>query len=319
MTGGHEMRTAMVLAAGRGRRLAPLSEVLPKPALPLLGRRLVGWAMAQAAAAGAESVVVNAWHLAERLEEAVAEEAHRVPRVALSREPQLMGGAGGLALARDRGLLDGAGPLLVLNGDVVFRLDLEPVLARHRESDDLVTLALLPHLDPTAWSRVLLDASGRVERICEPGAPATGEVPLLYTGVMVMSREALATLPSAPGEIGDLLWAPAKAVGRFGGVVVSGYWREVGTPEAYRAETVRQLGDQSWCHPEATVAPAATLDRCMVGRSARIEPGAQVAESVVVEGAVVGTGARVIGSILMGRVEAGPGEHLTGVVRAAAG
>lgn len=299
--------------------MAPLSTVLPKPALPLLGRRLVGWAMAQAAAAGAESVVVNAWHLVQRLEEAVAEEAHRVHRVAVSREPELMGGAGGLALARERGLLDGDGPLLVLNGDGVFRLDLDPVFSRHRESDDLVTLALLPHLDPTEWSRVLLDESGRVEHVYEPGAPAPGEVPLLYTGVMLVSREAVATLPAEPGEIGDLLWAPARAAGRLGGVIVSGYWREVGTPEAYRAETVRQLGDESWIHPQAVVAPEATLVRSMAGRGAHIAVGARVIESVVAEGATVGAGAQVTGSVLMGRVDAPPSEHLIGAVRAAPG
>jgi mannose-1-phosphate guanylyltransferase len=310
---------AMVLAAGRGRRMAPLSNVLPKPALPLLGRRLVGWAMEQAAVAGADTVVINAWHLAARLEEAVAEEAHRVRRVSVSREPELMGGVGGLALARDCALLDGDGPLLVLNGDVVFRLDLDPVLARHRNSDDLVTLALLPHLDPTAWSRVLLDGTGRVERIIEPGKPAAGEVPLLYTGAMVVSREALVALPAGPGEIADLLWAPALGAGRLGGAVVSGYWREVGTPEAYRAEAVRQLGEGSWRHPEATVSPAAKLVRSVAGRGAHIEEGARVIDSIVAEGAVVGAEASVIGSVLMGRVEAAPREYLAGAVRAAAG
>jgi NDP-sugar pyrophosphorylase family protein len=76
--------------------------------------------------------------------------------VAVSREETLMGTAGGLALARERGLLGADGPVLLSNGDCRLDLDLEPLVARHRAAGDLVTLALRPHPDPRRWSRVVV-------------------------------------------------------------------------------------------------------------------------------------------------------------------
>jgi mannose-1-phosphate guanylyltransferase len=300
----------MVLAAGRGERMRPLSDVLPKPALPLPDGPLVGWAARLARDAGAGRVVVNTWHLAERLEATLLQLELGGVDVVQSPEEHLMGGAGGLALARDRGLLQGEKPVLVVNGDCVSQLDLTSLVNHHVASEELVTLALLPHLDPTRWSRVILDRQSRVERIAAPGVPDRGEVPLLYPGVMLVSAEALAALPSAEGEVDRELWQPALAAGRLGGVVVSGHWREVGTPSAYLEAVLLCLEGRSYLHPEAWVADGASLIRAMIGRGVRVEDGAEVEDSVVAEGAVVGRGARVQRSVLLGRVEVAPGAEV---------
>ena len=142
----------MVLAAGRGERMRPLSDVLPKPALPLIDRPVVASAIRLAAARDAR-VTVNIWHLADLMERALGE-IDAATRVTVSRESELMGTAGGIALARDRGLLGDAGPVLIVNGDSLLNLDLEPLYRRMASTDDLVSLALLPHLDPLRWSRL---------------------------------------------------------------------------------------------------------------------------------------------------------------------
>ena len=150
-------RTAMVLAAGRGERMQPLTTALPKPALPLPGGPVVASAIRLAAEAGATRIVVNVYHLAERMAAAVASIGIEGIEIDLSYEQELMGTAGGLALARDRGLLGDEGAVLVINGDGVLGLELQNLAERHRSGNDLVTLALLPHLDPARWSRVTLD------------------------------------------------------------------------------------------------------------------------------------------------------------------
>ncbi len=288
----------MVLAAGRGRRLRPISDLVPKPALRLLDRRLVGWALAQAAEAGADRVVANIWHLPSLMVEALAEEAHRVPELVTSPEQVLMGGAGGIALARERGLLDGDGPLLVLNGDGVFHFDLAPVFARHSAAGDLVTMGLLPHLDPERWARVHLDSHGAVAEIVAPGPPAAGEVPFLYPGVMLVDRELVDALAAEPGEVAERVWAPARAAGRFGGAVIAGHWREVGTPRDYLAAMLAVI-------------------RSMVGPGADVDEGALLARSIVTGGARVGRGARILGSVVLGAVEVPPGETVNHEVRVA--
>ena len=312
-----EVRVAMVLAAGRGRRMRPLSDVLPKPALPVLDRPVVRWALEQAAAAGVGRVVVNTWHLAPLMESAVEEGVPPGLDVSFSREPELMGGAGGLALARDRGLLGREGPVLVINGDGLVDLDLGPLLERHRSAGDLVTLALLPHPEPTRWSRVLLDGRGAVERILPPGHPGRGETPRLYPGVMLVARRALEALPSGPGETGELLWSPALERGRLGGAEVAGRWAEVGTPGDYLRVVLEALPARGWIHPSAVVEPGAVVERSMVGPGVRLETGARLVRSVAGHGAVVRRGATVVESVLLGAVEAGPGELLEGETRAA--
>ena len=174
--------TTMVLAAGRGQRMRPLSDVVPKPALPLPGGPLMGWSIRLVCGLGPSRVVVNSWHLPDRVERVAAAIVATADGVelAVSRENDLMGTAGGLALARDRGLLGNDGPVVVANGDVVQALDLMPVLERHSSGVDDVTLALLPHLDPLRWSRVELDPSGRVTALRPRGTPAATEVPLRF-------------------------------------------------------------------------------------------------------------------------------------------
>ncbi len=307
----------MVFAAGRGERMRPLSDVMPKPALDLPDGPVISSPLRLAVETGCGRVVVNAWHLADRMEDAVRG-AGQPPGVAVrfSHESKLMGTAGGLALARDRGLLDGDGPVLVINGDGLLNLSLQPLLERHAAAGDLVTLGLLPHLDPAKWSRVLLDGDGLVSDILAPGRPAISEAPFLYPGVMLVSRSALDSLAATPHGVGRGLWAPARESRRLGGVVLTGHWREVGTPADYLEAALRQLGDGSRIHPSARVHPGASLGAAFVGPGARIEADAVIGDAVVGTGAVVKRGARVIRSVLLGAVEAIAGESVVDEFRA---
>ena len=306
----------MVFAAGRGERMQPLSSVLPKPALPLPDGPVIASALRLAAATGVGRVAVNVCHLAERMAEAVAEVAIDEVETVLSFEGELMGTAGGLALARDRGLLGESGSVLVMNGDCALGLDLIGFVEHHLANDNLVTLALLPHLDPIRWSRVVVDADGLVSAIHPPGYPDPLEVPLLYPGVMVVQREALDSLPAAPSEILTTLWSPARSKGRLGGRVVAGHWREVGTPTDYLDVMLDRLAGSKVVDASAKVGHAASIVSSYVGRDAVIGDGAIVEDSVIAEGAVIGDNARVQRSVLFGSVRVGDGEIVSDSVRA---
>jgi mannose-1-phosphate guanylyltransferase len=307
---------AVILAAGRGERMRPLSSVVPKPALDLPDGPVISSAMRLAAAAGVERIVVNTWYLAHRMARAVAEVNLDLVEVVFSEEQQLMGSAGGLALARQQGLLGRDGPILVINGDGVLGLDIQALATRYLEKGDAVTLALLPHLDPSRWSRVVLDTDGHVEAIRPPGRPDAIEAPFLYPGVMVVGREALDTLPARPSQVPELLWGPAQAAGKLGGVVVAGHWREVGTPSDYLEVVTQRLAGNTSIHATASVDPSASLADSFVARHAEIEAGAVVENSVVGEGAVIRRNARVVRSVLLGDVEAAPGELIEDEIRA---
>jgi NDP-sugar pyrophosphorylase family protein len=296
--------------------MRPLSDAVPKPALPLPDGPVIGWPLRLAVATGVRRVVVNTWHLAHRIDRALA--AVNTPGIELvtSREEELMGTAGGLALARDRGLLDEEGPVLVLNGDCVPSLSLEPLFKHHAARDDQVTMALLPHPDTTLWSQVIVDGMGRVTRLLPRGPSDDDEVPLLYPGVMLVSRAALDALPSGAGGVAERLWEPARREGRLGGIVVGGHWREVGTPADYLAAVLGQLHGDRLVHPEARVDGSAVLGSVLIDEKCRIGADSILDRSVVAEGVVVGGGARVVDSVLLGRVEVPDGQEVVDEFRA---
>jgi mannose-1-phosphate guanylyltransferase len=249
--------------------------------------------------------------------EAVASVRLEGTEILLSTEQELMGTAGGLALARDRGLLGSNDAVLVINGDGALALDLKSLAEHHLAGNDLVTLALLPHLDPERWSRVTLDSDNRVDAIRGPGSPAASETPLLYPGVMAVSRRALDVLPTRPGGIPGVLWEPARSSRRLGGVVVAGDWREVGTPTDYLDEMRARLAGATLIEPSATVSPNARVIASFIGSGAVVASGAVVEESVVAEGARVGERAHVAGSALFGEIQVGSGERVLHEIKAA--
>ncbi len=311
-----DIEVGMVLAAGRGERMRPLSDVLPKPALPLPRGPVVASALRQAAAAGCRRVVVNTWHLAEAMHDAARRVVPPDIDLAISPEPELMDTAGGLALARARGLLEGRGPVLVINGDGMLDLDLATLTARHAAAGDLVTLALVRHRDPRRWSRVRLRGDGNVDRILPPGEPGPGEEPLLYPGVMLIDRAALERLAVEPSGVADALWWPSMAAGRLGGARVSGRWAEVGTPSDYLAAALAQLDGGVAVGASARVAVNARLEQAFVADGSAVDAGAIVRRSVVAGGARVGADAEVEDSVLLGAVIVPPGTRVAGEVRA---
>lgn len=295
--------------------MRPLSHVLPKPALPIAHHPVVASAIRLATVSGTHRVVVNTWHLAAVLEARLDEIESTTP-ITISRETELMGTAGGITLARDRGHLGEHGPVLIINGDGLLNLDLAGLFQRMKTTNDLVSLALLPHLDPRRWSRIVLDHDGNVTTIRKPGIPEAGEAPFLYPGVMLVAREALNRLPGGAGDIPDLLWGPAMAEGRLGGVLVSGHWREIGTPPDYLEAVLGRIDQEVVTHPSAEIHPSAVVGSALIGRNATIGAGAVVEASVVAEGATVHRGAQVFRSVLLGDTSARADEKITDEFRA---
>jgi mannose-1-phosphate guanylyltransferase len=213
-------------------------------------------------------------------------------------------------LARDRGLLGDSGPVLIINGDGLLHLDLDPLFDRMRISGDLISLALLPHPDPLRWSRIILDHGGLVASIKGSGPPDPREVPLLYPGVMLVSREALDRLPTGPGDTPECLWGPAMTEDRLGGVLVPGHWREIGTPADYLGAVRARINGEVVVHPTAEVHPSARVRSAVIGRGSRVDAGAVIRDSVIAEGAMVRSGAHVLRSVLLGQTTVDIGDRV---------
>jgi len=275
----------MVLAAGRGERMEPLSSWIPKPALDMLGRPLLASAFDHLRAAGCARVVVNLHrHPAQVV--AAARQAAAPARPQFSWEPRLLGGAGGIAGARPK---LGAGPVLTANADVWAELDLVALLAAGEP--EAAVLALLPHPDPARWSSVELAPGGRVAAFLPPGAASRGDR-FLFTGFQLLGAEVVAALPTPPAEMAPV-WDELRRRGRLRGAVVTGDWREAGDPAAYRALVVELLAGGGRAHPDAALGDSVRLDGSWVGARCAVGPETALDATVVIAGAEVGAGCRL--------------------------
>jgi mannose-1-phosphate guanylyltransferase len=324
----------MVLAAGLGTRLRPLTDLLPKPAVPVANLPLVQLALAGLRAAGVRRVVVNVHHLAVEMERAAAACASAAGvELAISREPVIAGTGG--ALREARRLLDGAEAILLWNGDILFEVDLAAVVAAHRESQALATLVLAAMPAGARYATVDVDHAMTVRRIAGIGPGGDALVPLHFTGVHVLSPALLDLVPASPFacDVNRHVYPPLLASGQVRAVVAGGYWNDLGTPERYLQANLDVLsgeapvtlpgadpfagleprGSRVFVARGATVDPAARLlGPALVGPGAVVEAGASVGPGAVLgAGSRVGRGASVERAVVWPGTAIGPGEQLS--------
>jgi MurNAc alpha-1-phosphate uridylyltransferase len=218
----------MILAAGRGERLRPLTETTPKPLLEVGGQTLLGRHLARLAAAGFRRAVINVSHLAERIVARFGARAEGLD-IAWSREPEPLETAGGIAQAR---ALLGDAPFLLVNADIWCDFDFSRL--RNFELDRRLShLVLVPN---PSW-HAQGDFSLSHGRVGSASAPR-----YTYAGISVLSPRLTAGI--AAGRKAQLapLWREAAGRGEVSGELYEGYWNDVGTPERLGALAERLGG-----------------------------------------------------------------------------
>jgi NDP-sugar pyrophosphorylase family protein len=306
---------AMVLAAGHGLRMRPLTLLRAKPALPVLNRPLLAFTLERLARAGVRDVVVNLHHLPESVTRAVGDGRRLGVRVRYSREAAILGTGGGPRAARHA---FGDGPLLLVNGDVLFEFDLRRLLAAHRRTGARATLALRRNPVPHAYSPVVSDRAGRILSIADRPRPERGAVSM-FASVHVLDPALLDRLPEGPSDSVRDLYIPLLAEGaHLHGLRFRGAWYDFGRPSLYRDAQVRLIPglarDRSLVDGKARVGATARVRRSVVGRGARVHAGARVERSVLWEGAVVEPGARVARAIVTTGAVVRAGERAEDVI-----
>jgi mannose-1-phosphate guanylyltransferase len=303
----------VVLCAGLGTRLRPLTGLVPKPAVPVCNVPLIRHALGLLAGAGIRRVVVNLHHLPEVMEAvARAAAAELGLELAVSREPVIAGTGGALREARP--LLLGAEAVVVLNGDVLFDVDVGAALSAHRATGALATMALLPMPAGAGYGSVEIDGGGRVRRIAGRFGPGGGELTAWhFPGLHVVSPELLALVPAAPFQcdINRHLYPPLMARGLVRGLVTQGAWSDLGTPATYLATSLEVAAGRFGLDRFGLPPPR------RIAASARIDPSAWVGEDAVIgERCLVPAGARVERAVLWPDTRLRQGEAVIGAVAA---
>jgi len=225
-------RTAMIMAAGLGKRMRPLTATRPKPLIDVAGKPLLDHVLDRVSTAGVRKVVVNVHYLADAIEAHLASRDHGL-EVAISDErKQLLETGGGLVHAAD--LID-SDPFLALNSDSLWvdgPADTLKLLAAHWNEDKMDALLLLVPLARAQNHRGMgdfhMDRSGRLRR-----RDKSRVAPFVFTGIQMMSKQLLAGAPDGPFST-NVLWDRAIAEGRCFGAVHQGLWFDVGTPKSIK-------------------------------------------------------------------------------------
>ncbi len=224
----------MVMAAGLGKRMLPLTVDRPKPLLPVAGKLLIDHSLERLAEAGVKRAVVNVHYRAEMVEAHLAAQSHGLEIVISDERSQLMETGGGLMQAKH--LLE-ADPFLCVNSDNIWTNGAEDALVRLAEDWDDAAMDMLLLLVPRAEANnhngkgdFHLSAEGRLSR----RAPDEETAPYVFTGIQMMAKRTLVDAPDGPFST-MLFWERGIAAGRCFGQVHDGLWFDVGSPAAIPA------------------------------------------------------------------------------------
>ena len=222
--------TAMVMAAGLGKRMRPLTASQPKPLVRVAGKPLIDHALDRLADAGVSKAVVNVHYLADALEAHVKERA--IPAITVSDERELLLETGGGMIKAQDQLPD---PFFCLNADNIWldgpRSGFHDLSDRWNADEMDALLLVVPHsraVNFTGQGDFHMDGRGRLSRR-KPGRVA----PFIYTGIQLVSHRLLREAPEGKFST-NILWNRAIDEGRLFGASFTGLWFEVGTPEAIK-------------------------------------------------------------------------------------
>ena len=305
---------AMLLSAGRGARMLPLTQSLPKAALPILGRPLAVQILHRLRRHGIERAVLNLHHLPKVLQDLLGDGSEiGLPRVEFSVEPEILGTGGGIRQAEQ--FLRGSGPFIVWNSDSLADVALDEALETHRRSGCLATLVLARARE--TYSAVDVDREGRVLSITgEPAVdPARIAGRYLYAGVQILEEQVLDRIPSdgASNIVRDVHVGLASE-GRLAAYIHNGFWWEFGSPRLLLEGSMQLLDLPARRRQQVAVTdPVRDLGTAV----AAVGTGAEFHNAVELKGKValgfacrLGEGSHVEDSLVMPESWIGPGCRL---------
>jgi mannose-1-phosphate guanylyltransferase len=283
---------AMILAAGFGTRLRPLTLIRPKALMPVANIPVIDGIIEHLRRHGVKEIVVNAHHLSEQI---VAHLDGGLPfgiKIEVVVEREILGTGGGL---KNTGGIWGSDPFIVANSDIVTDIDLSDALSIHKKKGNIATLVL--H-DYRPFNTVSIDGSSAIVDISDK--PDTGR--LAFTGIHIVNPELLGYIPD--GEYFDIIKCYRYLIkngDRVGAYVVRDhYWRDIGTINSYILANKEAVGGTSSLISEKCRIhySAALKDWAVIGENCLLEEGVEIKRSILWDGVKVRKGVSVIDSIV---------------------
>jgi len=302
---------AMILAAGKGTRLQPLTNYLPKPMLTLLGRPVLDSIIELLAGHGIRDIIINTSHLASEIENYFRDGSGRGMNIAYSFEGHLegdtlqtraLGSAGGMRKIQEfSGFFDDT--FIVLCGDALIDLDINAAVAEHRRRGALATLVMkdVPRDEVYKYGVVATDSSGRVTAFQEKPDPGDAVSTTVNTGIYIFEPEIFEHIPAGcEYDIGGQLFPDLVSKGLpFYGTTLPFQWLDIGTLADYwhANRLLMNAGYHGYTLPGREILPGVRTGNHVRANWDRIEIEGPV---IIANGSAIGDGARITGPTYIG-------------------
>ena len=225
----------MILAAGKGTRVRPLTNEMPKPMIPVKGKPLIQHIIELCRKHEIREIILSIGYLGEKIREHFGDGSHLGVDITYIEEDEEMGTAGPLKLAKK--MLDG--PFLMFNGDVLSDVNLQDMIAFHNEQSGMATIALTQVEDTSSFGVIRLLGNKVVGFVEKPKGQEDSK--LINAGVYVLEPEILNYIPEGKAMLEKDVFPKLTDEGKLFGYPFDGQWFDTGTPEAYE-EAIKNWG-----------------------------------------------------------------------------
>lgn len=322
---------AMVLAAGFGTRLQPLTHVLPKPMFPVLGRPLLSHTFDILESANITDVAVNVHHLPDFIINYFEKQKLHDLNLHFSREEKILGTAGGIK--KMEGFLEG-GPFILINSDIITDIKLDKVIDFHKKNNSKLTLVVRQDIFPEQYDSIKICKDGRIVHFV--GASSMN-IPgnttrVMFTGIQIIEPEIFKRIPEGQfcGTTESIFPQMIKDEVPVYGYLHNGYWKDMGNRENYlqvNSDALDERVSLKGVSPNELnnplIIPPVLVDRnCQVAENSQIGPytvigpncniksGAIIENSILWEGVTIGAGSNIKGSVIAQNRTIGDGKNI---------
>jgi len=322
---------AMVLAAGFGTRLQPLTHVLPKPMFPVLGRPLLSHTFDILESANITDVAVNVHHLPDFIINYFEKQKLHDLNLHFSREEKILGTAGGIK--KMEGFLEG-GPFILINSDIITDIKLDKVIDFHKKNNSRLTLVVRQDISPEQYDSIEICKDGRIVHFV--GASSMN-IPgnttrVMFTGIQIIEPEIFKRIPEGQfcGTTESIFPQMIKDEVPVYGYLHNGYWKDMGNRENYlqvNSDALDERVSLKGVSPNELnnplIIPPVLVDRnCQVAENSQIGPytvigpncniksGAIIENSILWEGVTIGAGSNIKGSVIAQNRTIGDGKNI---------
>ena len=290
---------AMVLSAGYGTRLWPLTEDRTKPAIPILGKPLVGYVAEYLARFGIDDIVVNLHHRPESVRKALGDGSQFGVKLQYVDEPEILGTSGALDNAKSFFLED---TFVVVNGKIITDIDLAAALDTHRKTGALATLVLLRNIKRELFT-VVRTKDGLITGF--GGMPSDNDQdPLMFTGIQLMEPAIFRYVPQRvfSHSTTDVYPAAIAAGEKIAAHVATGRWYELSTLQRYleiSLELMKDTGNTVTVGAACTISGEAEITDTILWDRVTINAGARVNRAVLADGVTITSGETIQNAVVV--------------------